>query len=190
MSMYVPIDEPGIGPIAAAAFPSNRKPIVVSEFRGPVNVNSYWSDGSKDEYVLVDLVTLRTYSVPTSHPYFDRQESGERCGALELTELPPNTALVQGGIARGNPATVRVMLRPDNMVGLLPAPVSLGDEEKVVLNIIASYRGGYRAEEFSRRGCGKYHPQHPAILSLRDKGLVTVNKAGAVAVTIDGRNAR
>jgi hypothetical protein len=169
--MYVPTSEPGIGPIAAAAFPSNRKPIVVEEFRGPRNVNSYWDSGSRDEYRLVDL-------------------ESRRCGELEISELPPGTALVCGGTFCGKPATVRVLLRSENLVKLLPAPTSLSDQEKSALNCIAGMKGGYRAEEFNRRGLGQYGAANPIVESLRGKGLVTVNKAGAIAVTIEGRNAR
>jgi hypothetical protein len=188
--MYVPTSEPGIGPIAAAAFPSNRKPIVVEEFRGPRNVNSYWDSGSRDEYRLVDLESRRVFPVPTSHPFFDRKENGERCGELEISELPPGTALVCGGTFCGKPATVRVLLRSENLVKLLPAPTSLSDQEKSALNCIAGMKGGYRAEEFNRRGLGQYGAANPLVESLRGKGLVTVNKAGAIAVTIEGRNAR
>lgn len=188
--MYVPINEPGIGPVAQAAFPSNRKPIVVCEFAGPVNVNSYWDGGSKDEYRLVNLETRQVWAVPTSHPFFDRTESGERCGNLKLRELPPNTALVTGGTFCGKPATVRVMLRPENLVKMLPAPNTLTADEKAALNVIGGMKGGYRADEFTRRNLGEYGADNPLVKSLADKRLVTINRAGAIAITIEGRNAR
>ena len=188
--MYVPVSEPGIGPIAAAAFPSNRKPIVVDEFKGPRNVNSYWDGGSRDEYRLVELESRRVFAVPTSHPFFDRRDDGERCGSLQIAELPPGTALVCGGTFCGKPATVRVLLRPENLAKLLPAPLELTDCERSALNAIAGMKGGYRAEEFNRRGLGEYSASNPLVASLASKGLVTINKAGAIAVTVDGRNAR
>jgi len=42
--MLVGINEP-VWEVARAAFPGNRKPVVVEEFRGPVRVNSYWDGG-------------------------------------------------------------------------------------------------------------------------------------------------
>ena len=51
-------------------------------------------------------------------------------------------------------------------------------------------RGGYRADEFARAGLGKYGADNPLVVELAAAGLVSINKAGAVAVTTAGRNAR
>ena len=188
--MYFKHNDSNVGPIAAAAFPRNRKDVSVKEFVGPMNVNSYWDGGSKDEYVLVDLATKRKIEFPTSHPYFDRKSDGERCGNLVINELPENTALVCGGTFMGKPATVRILLRPDNMASLLPAPPSLSDEERSALNIIGSMKGGYRKDEFARCGLGFYDADNSHIVNLAAQGLVRVNKAGSISITTDGRNAR
>lgn len=189
--MLVPTSEPGIGPVVAVAFPRNCKPIKVERFQGPVNVNSYWDSGSRDEYRLVDLATRRVLPLPTSHPAYDRLPNGERCGELELRELPPGVALVCGGTFMGKPATVRVMLREENLVAMLPAPtVELTPAEDAALNIVCGMKGGYRQEEFARRGLGRYGAEHPAIVRLASLGFVTINKAGAIAATIEGKNAR
>jgi hypothetical protein len=187
--MLVPTNEPGIGPIAAAAFPSNRKAIHVAEFCGPRNVNSYWDGGSRGVYAIVNLETNQVWRAPTSHPHFDRKPTGERCGELEVIELPPNCALVQGGTFCGKPATVTVYLHPDNMVKLLPAPVELDSQHRQALGVICGVKGGYRQDEFQRRGLGEYHAGNVLVAGLAERKLIKVNKAGAIQATIEGHNA-
>jgi hypothetical protein len=188
--MLVPTNEPGIGPIARAAFPDNRKPIQVCEFRGPQNVNSYWDGGSKDEYRLVHLVTGQVWHAPTSHPHFDRKEDGSRCGGLEIRELPENVALVSGGYFCGKPATITVHLRPENMVKMLPAPQELAPDQQAALNVICGIKSSYRAAEFERRQLGRYSADNPHLAALVARGLLKINKAGAISPTIAGENAR
>lgn len=186
--MLVPTNDPGIGPIARAAFPDNRRPVRVVEFRGPRNVNSYWDGGSKDEYRLVHLVTGQVWHAPTSHPFYDRRDDGQRCGNLELRELPENVALVSGGYFCGKPATVTVHLRPENMVKMLPAPAEeLSPELERALNA-CGMTGSYRAEEFRRFELGQYGPDNPHVRELERRGLVTINKAGAISKTLKAKN--
>lgn len=166
--------------------------VSVGVFHGPRTMNSYWDEGSRDEFCLVELRTLKSWQVPTSHPYFDRLPSGDRCGNLQLSELPPNTCLVEGGYCRGKARTFRLHFREENLAKLLPAPDAnpMSDSAKSALNIIASYRGGYRADEFARSGLGYYGPQNPSVQELQKAGLVSINKAGSIQVTTAGRNAR
>jgi hypothetical protein len=189
--MLVPFNEAGIGELVSKTFPSNRKPIKVGEFRGPMNINSYWSGGSRDEFKLIDLETKEIFSVPSSHPYFDMKENGERVGELEIKELPPNTALVCGGTFCGKPATVRVLLREENLVKMLPAPSKeLGEGERKALEVICSIKGGYRVDEFKRLGLGEYSVDNPLCVNLIACGYLKANKVGAIQATIEGRNYR
>ena len=188
--MLVALNEPGIGPIVAKAFPANRKPIEVREFVGPMSMNSYWDGGSKDEYRLVDLATGQLWSMPSSHPMFDYLPSGDRCGRLQISALPENAALVQGGVCLGKPAKVTVFLRSDNMVKMIAHKPELTDPERKALEVIGSIRGGVRGEYFRDAGLGEYGAANPVIASLVVKGLAKANKAGAVQLTIEGRNAR
>jgi hypothetical protein len=180
MTITVPSTEPGIGRIVRAAFPNNRKPIA----------NSYWDGGSKDEYRLVDLDAGRAIPFPTSHPYFDRLPNGERCGKLCMRDLPPNWALVQGGTFCGKPSSITVYLHPSNITKLISTTVELSDAEQKALGVVASIKSGYRAGEFQKLELGEYGPTNPHIVSLVAKGLVSINRAGSIAVTIAGRNAR
>lgn len=187
--MYVKHNDKHLGPIARAAFPANRKDISVSEFHGPINVNSYWQNGSRDEYKFVNLETREVWNTPASHPHYDRKDDGSRCGNLEVSQLPPNVALVVGGTFCGKTATVRVLLNPENLAKMIEPPKTLSDDETSALFVIASHKGGYRQDEFVRRGLGSYHKENPAIRELAKKLLVKINKAGAITVTTEGRNA-
>ena len=193
--MHYEASTPELARILEAARGVNGKrrgDVVVKEFRGPINVNSYWDDGSKDEYCLVDLASLECWQVPTSHPYFDRKTNGERCGELELRELPPNVCLVQGGYFCGKSATYRLHFHPDNLAKLLPdssAP-TVSDKAKAALNVICGIKSSYRQDEFNRSGLGMYGANNPLVAELKAAGFVKVNKAGAISVTTAGRNAR
>lgn len=165
--------------------------VAIGVFSGPRTMNSYWDDGSKDEFALVDLVTYQRWQVPSTHPFYDRLPNGDRCGNLELNELPPNTCLVEGGYYRGKPRSFRIHLRDENLAKLLPAPsAEISEKAKSALNIIRSMRGGYRADEFSRAGLGAYGQTNPLVVELQSAGFVTINKAGAIAITTAGRNVR
>lgn len=45
--MYLKYNAPGIDKIVSSTFAGNRKDVKIKEFR-PMNVNSYWSEGSKE----------------------------------------------------------------------------------------------------------------------------------------------
>ena len=188
--MYFSYNEPTlIGKVARAAFPSNRKDFSVDTFKGATIANSYWSGGSRTSYILVALDSLQSWGVPTSHPFFDRKDNGERCGRLEINELPPNTALVTGGIFMGKPAPVTVSLSPENIASLLPAPVELTEAESMAISLCNGVKSGYRQDEFTRHGLGDYGPKNPTIARLTDRGFLKINRAGAVSVTLAGKNA-
>ena len=98
MARHVDAKDPSVSRILQASGVRYRKSTAtVGVFNGPVSMNSYWDGGSKDEYALVNLATLEVWSMPTSHPYFDRNPDGERIGNVELNELPPGVVLVEGG---------------------------------------------------------------------------------------------
>lgn len=192
--MFVSHKSPEIARIlSVCGITGKRSDVIVEEFRGPLRVNSYWEGGSRDEYCLVDLETYKAWQVPASHPYFDRKSDGERCGMLELNELPPNTCLVHGGHFCGKPRHFTIQLRLENMQKLIPDSPgpTVSDCACDALVAIDSIKGGqYRRDEFSRRGLGLYHVDNPLIQELLQAGLVKANKRGAISVTLEGRNYR
>lgn len=116
---------PDVQRIIRAAFPSYRKHrAVVEDFPDHgVNVNSYWDGGSRDEFALVELSTMRTKPLPTSsHPFFDlKGATGENealvatRGNVTLKYIPVGFALVQAGTFCGKPSTATVYVNPANM---------------------------------------------------------------------------
>lgn len=187
--MYVASNDRTFAPIVAAAC-KNNKQIQVKQFSGPIRCNSYWDDGSRTEFTLVDIVTRRSVTLPAGHPAYDRRPDGSPAGNVELRELPVNTCLVCHGVFMGKPSTVRVLLRPDNLAECLPVHVAAISESAVkALGAIRGMKGGhYRQEAFDRYGLGKYSVDNPFIVELLAAGLVKANRAGSITVTLDGTN--
>lgn len=99
--------------------------------------------------------------------------------------LPADGVAITGQKGGTTPvyATLHV---PASMVDrLLPAPSTLTDAERDALYCYVSVRGGaYRKDELRRRNVAA-----ATIDALVTRGLLTRNRAGAVAVTTDGKNA-
>lgn len=125
---------PEVKRVVLAAFPSYRKHNAwLSAFpESGMNVNSYWDGGSKDEYAIVDLATMRTKPMPSStHPYFDVARYGIQGsndlvevsdrGNITLKQLPENFAIVRAGTFCGKAATAHVFIPAANMPRLLEA---------------------------------------------------------------------
>lgn len=130
---------PEIKRVIVAAFPNyKKKKAMVSVFKGEVNVNSYWSEGSRSEYGIVELATMSRKLLPTpTHPYFDvanrglagtgnRVLSADHVGNITLKELPSGYALVSAGTFCGKPATTHVYFNVNDITTQLDgAPVDL-----------------------------------------------------------------
>ena len=112
--------------IILAAFPDYRKrEAFVSEFR-PMNVNSYWDGGSREEYAIVELATSKRLPLPkATHPVFEVAGRGgagysdpiievDRVGNITLKVLPVGFCLVQAGMFLGKPATAHVYTAREN----------------------------------------------------------------------------
>ena len=103
----------------------------------PMSINSYWDGGSKDEFAIVELLTMRCHALPTSsHPYFDvarhvlvlrgtqvenEHVSVDHVGNITLKHLPDGFALVRAGVFCGRPATAAVYVPSANLTKLLAA---------------------------------------------------------------------
>lgn len=107
----------------------------------------------------------------------------------ELRPLPPGFAIVQG--TQGYKPSATVMIHPSNAAPLLPATAELSEREQYLVNVFVGLNSHGRKEHFARRS-GEHGgpPSEVELLALADRGFITRNKAGAVAVTTAGRNAR
>jgi hypothetical protein len=105
-------------------------------------------------------------------------------------DLSPEKVVIKGTVGWHNYACLTV--HPDAMPRLLPdKPIELTQWEQAAIDIICGIKGGqYRREEFSRRGLGAYDYTRTEIRALKDKGLITISKNGAITITTAGRNAR
>lgn len=106
--------------------------------------------------------------------------------------IPPNCAVVMGETG-GAGSFARVYVAPGMLAGVLPAAAQdseLAEGSALALVVIASLKSGARAESFARSGLGPYSATNPNVAILVERKLVTVNKAGAIAITTEGKNAR
>ena len=125
---------PDVKRVIQAAFPGYKKQrAFVSVFRGGVGINSYWDGGSKSEFAVVELATLRRAGLPTStHPYFDVASKGltnaqdgvvkvDHVGNVTLETLPDGFVLVEAGTFCGKAATAHIFVPAANMPKFLTA---------------------------------------------------------------------
>jgi hypothetical protein len=147
---------------------------------------TYWSGGSKSTYRLLRLDNGATAQAPVDSPFDQRGIEGN------TYEIPEGFAVVEHSRFCGKDMGLTIHAGPENLRPLLPAPEELSDHLRAALNIIGGIKGGHhRRDEWERRLLpGQYGPNHAFIVELEAKGLVKVNKAGAVSITTAGRNAR
>lgn len=138
---------PEVRELAAIAFPGYRgKSYKVTAHQGNMRLDSCWSGGSRDYYVLVDMATKRTIPIPENGTPFS---NGGQIFTLE--NLPENIALVEHTIFCGKDIGITVYVHPDNLNRFaLPAPIELTHAQKIVLAFTrerkSSYNGRNRQE--------------------------------------------
>ncbi len=130
--------------------------------------------------------------------------------------LPINFAVIHG--SEGNTVYASIYVNPATLTPMLPAAPQLGDFERSILNVIGGYTSAGRKNEWERlcsdagRKAGDASGLHysdrarwgiegeaskakqteidGAIDTLVSLGLCKRNKAGAVSITTEGKNAR
>lgn len=103
--------------ILKATFPDYKgRNVSILPRVSPVNVTSFWQDGSRDYFAAVELGTWRTMAVPQNGTPFDGGPI-----APNGVVVPPGFAIVEHGIFRGKSVAVRIYVNPENMAGLLLA---------------------------------------------------------------------
>jgi len=111
-------------------------------------------------------------------------------GGGSKVSIPSGGAVIAGSSGgRGSFATIYVT--PANVAKLIEEEdgEELSKHEDIVLYLLRGIKSGYRAEEMERRGVpGGYSVRNPIILSLVEKGLAKANSAGAIQVTLKGKN--
>ena len=162
-------------------FPDYRgKSFRVKAFVGPMNLTSNWGGGSRDYFALLSLATLRTMPVPENGNPFSNGGKTER-----VEQLPPNCAVVEHSLFCGKDLGITIFVGQENLAKLLPAPVAMTPDQKVVLAATVGLISSARFQE------AEYHTGitrkvwDATKLELVAKGLLKPSGA----VTDAGRNA-
>jgi hypothetical protein len=174
-----------IEPLIQMTFPDYRgRMLQITATDCPVNVDSYWSGGSRSFYAFVDLYTMKAMPVPPTDPMNQRTKP-------QLL-VPPNTILVEHRIFAGKDMGLTFYVHPDTAFTPQTAiGPGLTREEKIVLvatrSLKPSYAGisDYRFHQ-ARQVTGINRQQwEQTKQQLIQKKLL--NRAGAI--TNQGRNA-
>lgn len=105
---------------------------------------------------------------------------------IEVITLQPNMAVITGVTGGNHPVFADIAIHPSNMAALLPAgnePLSV--RELTVLYAFRALKGG----DARKRHFAEYKVKQSEIDALEAKGLIKSNKAGAIQITTEGRNA-
>ncbi len=176
MSLTIETTDKTAMAIFSRAFPNtNFRALTVREFRGPMSLNSYWSGGYRDYFVVLPIEGNGAASVPQNGSAFDERN-------LSLSELPAGFAVAvhhYGQRARGS-----LYLAADNITPMLAGPQQVSPWiEKAVLAVVCSLKSFARREQASRIGIGAAE-YDATIAVLKGKRLLSA-MGGA---TPDGRN--
>jgi len=119
---------PDVRDVVRAAFPDYRKrEAIVCTFYAGLRINSYWSGGTRNEFAVVELATLRCHNLPTAtNPLYDVALRGlankadgfvkiDEAGNITLKTLPDGFVVVRAGDFCGKRATAYVFVPAANM---------------------------------------------------------------------------
>jgi hypothetical protein len=99
--------------------------------------------------------------------------------------IPADGAVILGHEGGNQPVSASIYVAPATLAPMLPTGPTLTEVEQSAINIVGSTISSYRKEAFARAHVT------PAVLDgLVSKGLLKRNKAGAISITTEGKNAR
>lgn len=174
--------------IVQAAFPGevSRRTVKVDVTAGEYQVSDYWSEGSRNIAVFVELATMR--SIPaTSLPSEVRQKKNNPHNlAIGRVQVTPGIVVVENIIYCGKNMGFRIHIHPDNVTKTLPSASTESKVDSRDLRILVSYRslksGPYRQEALSALKVTKED-----IDRLVESGYLARNARGAISLTQKGR---
>lgn len=185
--LYIQPNHPDVAKVCHAAFPGYSGHKVKIEYTDhPLDLASYWDEGSRNYYAIVRLVDCQVMAVPEQSMY-TRQIAG-----VEAFAIPAGYVVVAHVIFCGRDLGLTITCRTDAQKMLPIVEVdNLTDDEKLVLIATATFKSSYAGVSDYRA----YELQHKygytqAYIdemreSLRNKKMLTM----ANAITIAGRNA-
>lgn len=159
---------------------------VALEGREKVCLLDSGSDGRRAFAVLIDLETGERR---TTYGSWGGANMFNPTNVVDLDDrahtLPVGGAVVLGSEGYGG-VMARIFLHPENLTKLLPMKVDVSDKDRAILEAIGSLKSGpYRREALQR-----IRATDEDINSLVARGFLNKNKAGAVSITTEGKNAR
>lgn len=184
--MYAKINElpaPIIAALESVGY--GRKDICV-EARSTVALSGGGGDGIQ---CFVTLVNLTTGQHETRYGSWGGANMFNRDNPVDNDHgsypLPANGVAIRGSRGGGRPVYATLLVPASMVDRMLPAPaVELTPTEREALVIFKSYKGGaYRRDALTRAGV-----TDETITSLVTRGFLTRNRAGATAITTDGKN--
>jgi|ETNvirenome_6_85_1030632.scaffolds.fasta_scaffold03832_11 hypothetical protein len=165
--------------------PSYRGRMFKISTKIPDRLDSYWSGGSKDDFVFYELSTGTIAQVNRNHPFYEADQPSK------LKELPIGFVIVKHTMFQGKDLGITVYGNPEDISPLLPPSEELSVDEDAVLFFTRSYQSSYGGIKNFR-----YHEAHRE-MGITEKrwekakasliGRKLLNKAGAI--TPSGRNA-
>lgn len=185
-TIHLESNDPTATEIAKAAFPSyaGRKfKVTIVKPDHTFNLTSGWDGGSRDLYAFVRLTDMKGVQVSN---YVGLVGNNFNRSGRDF-QLAEGFALVEHSTFMGKDVGLTIYLTEENATKMIPAPVELTRDEKVVLAAVRSLKSSY--------GGVKNYRQTESGLSasvwatnveiLKGKGLL--NKMGAI--TPAGKNA-
>lgn len=186
-SIYTNVsDLPSMIQSALCSVGYGRKDIQV-ETRESVSPLGGGGGGIRDFVCIVDLNTgthKKEYgSWGGPNPWSAKRIDNDR---NEYT-IPPNVCVLKGHEGGGRPVYCTLIVRPDMVVPWLPAPKTLTKRQQFIIDVLKKYNPRGRKENFNRGS--RVPPSDAEMQTLQGMGLVKINKAGAVSLTVEGKNA-
>ena len=127
--------------IIKATYPSySGRTIKVDITDKPINTrsDSYWSGGSRTYRTFLELATFRSMPVPPQSAFDPRIEGSDSVA------MPLGYVCVEHTILCGDDLGITIIARPNDSQSMaLPAPVTLANDERLVLQYTSRYQNTY-----------------------------------------------
>jgi hypothetical protein len=184
-TVHLSASDPSVKAIVSATFSGFTGKRVEAIITDTVSFHgTMWDEGSKRSYVLLRLADRVAQPIATA-PYFQQSELH-----TATHTIPPGFVVVCLSTFRGVDS-LEIHGPSANLSPMLPAPMELTDDERIVLAATAGLKSSYAGESNyrlseARRETGitsdRYNAAKSALIARK-----LLNKAGAI--TVEGRNA-
>ncbi len=185
MTVHLELSDPSVSKIVKTAFPEFSGKRVQCEISDTVRFwGTQWDGGYRRTYRLLRLADMQLIQIP-EQPFL-RESDLHR----DSHKLEPGMVVVVH--VQGRVPHIEIISAAENVSGLLPAPIELSEDEKIVLEATCCYKSSYsgisnyRYHEAKRKTNITLERWNSAKESLTVSGYL--DKRGAV--TVKGRNAR